>query len=251
MNKKLFKYHVILIFFFSLFILKNNISSAQTFNPYTGKAESSNAVNNHGIFKFDNSINASDIADELFGTPSTVILKPYFIAAIENYENKTLNSAWKNNLAGAIAVFAPLATKIYHNIEIPPDFSKEEYFNVLNNSMFQQSNRDKQISYYILIGWAGIFARMELEMKQGNQIEHHQAIRELAGIKIQEYLHINPQNIFFGNKVLLLRTQPQYREGLNSESNQTGNLLNDYYNRQNLHMNSIFDTQRQIINNSR
>lgn len=254
MNKKLFKYHVILIFFFSLFILKNNISSAQTFNTYTGKAESSNAVNNHGIFKFDNSINASDIADELFGTPSTVILKPYFIAAIENYENKTLNSAWKNNLAGAIAVFAPLATKIYHNIEIPPEFSEEEYFNFLNQQPNTHSDRDKQITYYVLIGYAGVLARMELEAKHSNQIIHHQAVREFAGIKIQEYLHVNPQNIFFGNKIIMI-TQPQYREGLNSESNanqnQTGNLLNDYYNRQNLHMNSIFDKQRQIINNSR
>lgn len=237
-----------------MFILKNNISSAQTFNPYTGKAESSNAVNNHGIFEFDNSINASVVADALFGTPSTVILKPYFIAAIENYENRTLNSAWKNNLAGAIVVFAPLATKIYHNIEIPPDFSEEEYFNVLNNSMFQQSNRDKQITYYVLIGYAGILARMELEAKRSNQIEHYQTLRKVAGIKIQEYLHVNPQNIFFSNRIIMT-TQPQYSEGLNSESNanqnQTGNLLNDYYNRQNLHMNSIFDTQRQIINNSR
>lgn len=52
----------------------------------------------------------------------------------------------------------------------------------------------------------------------------------------------------------IMRTQPQYREGFNSESNtnqnQTNNL-NDYYNSQRQHMNSIFDTQRQIINNNR
>ncbi len=234
-----------------------NISSAQIFNPYSGKEVSSNVVNNHATFKFDNSINPRDVADALFGTPSTVILKPYFLAAIENYENKTLNSAWKNNLAGAIAVFAPLATKIYHNIEIPPDFSEEEYFNSLNISFNQlpktSSDRDKQITYYLLLGWAGLLARMELEAKHSNQIEHYQAVREIAGNKIQEYLHTNPQNIFFGNKILLT-TQPQYRESLNSESNtnqnQTNNLI-DYYNRQNLHMNSIFDTQRQIINNNR
>ena len=205
MNKKLFKYYGILIFFTSLFILKNNISSAQTFNPYTGnytttyglpfpsygqamasqnqlnysqqylealklrdsmiqqyglaaleklerekkapwsdfvdfslgKPENSNAVNNYGIFKFDNSINASNIADELFRTPSNAGWKPYFIAAIEEYENLTLNSAWKNNVAGAIAVFAQIATKIYHNIEIPPGFRKEEYFNIINNRLNQ------------------------------------------------------------------------------------------------------------------
>ena len=256
MNKKLIKYHVILIIF-SLFILKNNIASAQLFNPYSGKAESSDSLNNHGIFKFDNSINASDIVDAFFPAPSNVILKPYFLAAIENYENKTLNSAWKNNLAGAIAVFAPLATKIYHNIEIPPDFSEEEYFNSLNNSFHQQPNassdRDKQITYYLLIGWSGVLARMELEAKHSNQIIHHQAVRELAGNKIQEYLHLNPQNIFFGNKTLLT-TQPQYREGLNSNNNANQNQSNqliDYYKKQNSHMNSIFDTQRQIINNNR
>ena len=60
-----------------------------------------------------------------------------FIAAIEEYENLTLNSAWKNNVAGAIAVFAQIATKIYHNIEIPPGFRKEEYFNIINNRLNQ------------------------------------------------------------------------------------------------------------------
>ncbi|MBK6958454.1 MAG: hypothetical protein IPH22_08835 [Nitrosomonas sp.] len=124
----------------------------------------------------------------------------------------------------------------------------------MNQQPNTHSDRDKQITYYVLIGYAGVLARMELEAKHSNQIIHHQAVREFAGIKIQEYLHVNPQNIFFGNKIIMI-TQPQYREGLNSESNanqnQTGNLLNDYYNRQNLHMNSIFDKQRQIINNSR
>ena len=174
MNKKLFKYFGILIFFISLLILKINVSSAQQYNPYTGnytiqgglqfpsnyrgqaaaaenqlnssrqhleslKLRDSSAVNNQGKvkFKLDNSINPNDIFDKFLQAPSGIKWKPYFIGAIKNYENRALNTEWEYNLMGATAVFIPTAIKIYHNIEIPRGFSFVEYFNSLNNAFNQ------------------------------------------------------------------------------------------------------------------
>ncbi|PXX15591.1 hypothetical protein C8R27_1094 [Nitrosomonas ureae] len=246
MNKKSFKYYGILIFLSSLLILKINISSAQQYNPYTGnstiqgglpfppnyrgqaaaaenqlnssrqhleslKSRDSSALNNQGKvkFKLNNSINPSDVFDNMFQPPLDIKWKHYFIGAIKNYENRALNTEWEYNLMGATAVFIPTVIKIYHNIEIPPGFSFVEYFNSLNNAFNQAPNSfsdsDAQQSYYILIGCTGVLERMEFEAQQSSNIDQLQLVRQFAGNLFRDLLKLNPDSYYFSDNNILVK----------------------------------------------
>jgi hypothetical protein len=119
------------------------------------------------------------------------------------FEKETSAKGWKNNIAGAVTFFLITTSTIYHDAEEPsPEVSKAIYDAVTIAvdevpEFATATNKDKQATYDLLIGFAAIPLATYAEGKQNGSAETVEVARKLSGELIRLVLKTEPDKVRF------------------------------------------------------
>ena len=166
----------------------------------------------YGKFRTDASAQMiAKISDSLGESAEEKALLKQVIEGVKAaFEKETSAKGWNNNIAGAMAFFLITTSTIYHDVEEPTPEVSKAIFDAVNIAVDEvpefgtASNKDKQATYDLLIGFAAIPLATYAEGKQNGSAETVEVARKLSGELIRLVLKTEPDKVRFDGSSLTI-----------------------------------------------
>ena len=145
---------------------------------------------------------AKTLAEGLGGSPEEKKLVAELVGTTKQaFEGQPEMTAWRNNVAGALAFFFISNVVVANDAPEPSDASAEVIFQAFNQSLdgtpefASMSNKDKQQLYETLLGFTGLPLAIYTEAKERGDAEQLAQARALAKGLLETVLKVDPAKV--------------------------------------------------------